>query len=275
VANVLSLLLMHVFRYRRKVILDNLQMVYGDELPMEETALLRNIYRNFIYLWMEFLQANIKKRDDMLKSCRFHNLELLDKALEQGKGVVLVTGHLGNFEWFAYVLAMQGYKIFGVAKRQSNPWINAMIHDSRRQFGTEIIYVKNAMKEGLKELQNGHILGLVADQDAKHRGVFVDFLGIPSSTAVGPAVYNLRSGAPIMFCAAIRRDYADFDIYFERPFDTTGMELNDENIEAITRMHVSALERWVRKYPEQWFWTHRRWKTRPQQIERKEAETAS
>lgn len=233
---------------------------------MEKTLLLKNIYRNFSYLWMEYLQANIKKSAEMMKSCRFHHIEHLDKALERGKGIILVTGHMGNFEWFAYVLSMMGYKIAGVAKRQSNPYINELIYNSRRQFGTEVIYTKSAMKDGIKILQENKMLGLVADQDAKHRGIFVDFLGIPSSTAVGPAVFHLRSGAPMIFCAAIRRDYAQFDVYFEPPLETVYDKATDENIRTITQRHVRALERWVRQYPEQWFWTHRRWKTRPEEM---------
>ncbi len=259
-----------VVRYRRHVVLDNLKRVYGDSLPMDKKALLRNIYRNFAFLWMEYLQVNYGKREEMTRRCRFHNMELVDKALEEGKGLILVTGHMGNFEWFAYVMAMMGYSISGVAKRQSNPRVNELIYNTRREFGTNVIYTKSAMKEGQDVLQANEILGLVADQDAKKRGIVVDFLGIPSSTAVGPAIFHLRSGAPILFCASVRRDYADFDVYFEPPFEHVEGPVTEEKIRKITGLHVQALERWVRANPEQWFWTHRRWKTRPEDVLGKE-----
>jgi KDO2-lipid IV(A) lauroyltransferase len=202
----------------------------------------------------------------MTKNCTFYNKEYIDKAMEKGKGVIMITGHFGNFEWFAYVLAMQGYKVSGIAKRQSNPYVNRLIHRNRSQFGTKVIYTNNAMKDGLKALNNNEIIGLVADQDAKKKGIFIEFLGQPSSTAVGPAVFHLRSGAPVIFCAAIRKDYGKFDIHINPPFEIVDGEITDEKIRSITETHVKELEKWVRKYPEQWFWTHRRWKTRPEDI---------
>jgi KDO2-lipid IV(A) lauroyltransferase len=263
---ILYFIVARILRYRRSVILENLYRVYGETLPMDKGHLLKEIYKNFVFLWMEYLQADFRKRNEMAQSCRFHNLELVDKELKKGKGLILVTGHMGNFEWFAYVMAMMGYSIAGVAKRQSNPYINEMIFKSRTKFGTEVIYTKTAMKDGLKTLLENKILGLVADQDAKNRGIFVDFLGVPSSTAVGPAVFHLRSGAPIMFCTSVRRDYADFDVYFEAPLKSFEGPVNDDKVREITELHVAALERWVHQNPEQWFWTHRRWKTRAADI---------
>jgi len=257
-----------IIRYRRSVILNNLKRVYGDDLPMDKKILLRGIYKNFIYLWMEYMQVSWGKRESMIRNCTFHNLEYVDKALELGKGLIMMTGHFGNFEWFAYVMAMQGYKVSGIAKRQSNPYVNEIIHKIRRRFGTQVIYVNTAMKDGLKALNNNEIIGLVADQDAKQRGIFVDFLGQSSSTAVGPAVFHLRSGAPIIFCIAIRRDYGKFDVYINPPFEVVDGPVTDEKIRNITETHVTELEKCVLKYPEQWFWTHRRWKTSPQDLDK-------
>jgi len=263
-AQALYFLVAHVLRYRRKVILQNLHRVYGEELPMERKRLLKGIYRNFVYLWMEVLQTSLLTKENLDEHFDFYNREVLDKIVAEGRGLVLLSGHFGNFEWLAQYFAMTGLTAYGIVKRQSNPYVNELIEAIRTQKGARIIYTKDAMAQGMEALRKKNILALVADQDARHRGVFVDFMGLPSSTPVGPAVFHLRSKAPMYFIASIRKDYGKFDVWIEPVSDhVEHLEVNDENILRITQKHTSALEKWVRKYPDQWFWMHKRWKTRP------------
>lgn len=269
IALIIYFLVAFVFRYRRKVILDNLHKVYGSDLPAEEKELLRSIYRNFVFLWMEFLQSKRMMEGHIRDYLDFHNIGILDKMLSAGKGVILLSGHFGNFEWLAQGIPMLGYNVWGIVKKQSNPYVNAFVEKQRTQTGLQIIYTKDAVKQSLQALKQNGIVAIVADQDARDRGVFVDFMGLPSSTAVGPAVLHLRSGAPIVLIISIRRDYARFNVYFEEitaPAERVG-NISDAQIVNITQLHAAALERWVRKYPEQWFWMHRRWKSKPDKIE--------
>ncbi len=266
VADVVYFLVAKVFRYRRKVILDNLHRVYGETLPAAERILLPQIYRNFVYLWMEFLQAGKLSKENVDGHFILHNMELVDQALNQKRGMILMAGHFGNFEWVGQLFTIKGYKISGIAKRQSNPYVNDLVERTRRHKGTGVIYTKNAMEEGLAALKRNEIIAIVADQDARKKGIFVDFLGQPSSTAVGPAIFYLRSGAPIYFVTSIRRDYGKFDVYLEPVIEDGAITgITDENIRYITQTHATVLEKWVRKYPEQWFWMHKRWKTHPQE----------
>lgn len=254
-----------IFHYRRKVVIANLHLVYGQQLPFPKKQLLQAIYRNFAYLWMEVLQSPRLTKQNLQERIRLHNREVLDNALAKGKGLILITAHLGNFEWIAHLFAYHGYKMNAIAKRQSNPYVNAFIENIRTRSGTKVIYTKEATKKGLEVLKKNEILGFVADQDARQRGVFVEFMGQPSSTAVGPAVFHLRSAAPICMIIVIRRDYGRFDVYFEDVLDglPEPQKVTDQRIREITRLHTSKLEKWVRQYPGQWFWTHRRWKTQP------------
>ena len=112
-------------------------------------------------------------------------------------------------------------------------------------------------------MRKKQLLMLVTDQDARKKGVFVDFLGIPSSTAVGTAVFTLRTKTPVIFVANVRRSYAHFDVYFEEVKINEDLQSSEESIIKITQEHTRILEKWVRRYPEQWFWMHRRWKTKP------------
>jgi KDO2-lipid IV(A) lauroyltransferase len=262
-AMVLYFIIAKIIRYRKKVILDNLHRVYGDSLPDDKKRLLNNIYKNFVFLWMEFLQLTHLNKNNLADHFNFNDLDKLDRALSKGKGVIFMTGHYGNFEWLGQALILKNYHVWGIAKKQSNPYVNEFIEKIRRELGAEVIYTKNAMKEGLEVLKKNHLLAIVADQDAGKKGVFVDFLGQPSSTAIGPAVFHLRSGAPILCAVAVRKDYGKFDIYFEEVTHNIKYKINDKKIKEITQLHASVLGKWVLKYPEQWFWMHRRWKTKP------------
>ena len=171
---------------------------------------------------------------------------------------------MGNFEWLGQMHGQLGHKTNGIAKRQRNPLVNQLIEKNRLRKNMGVIYTRNAMKEGIEVLKNKDILAIVTDQDAKSRGVFVDFLGIPSSTAVGPAVFHLRTGAPIIFLMSIRTDYGKFDAYYEEVCPKTDpRDVTDKKIKELTQLHSAVLDKWIRKYPEQWFWMHRRWKTKP------------
>ena len=263
IANIIYFLTYHFFRYRRKVIISNLKLVYGDDLPKPLNELLKGIYKNFIYLWMEFLQNNKVVKDNLTQLFKVHNPELFDKAYQHQKGVILISGHMGNFEWMGQMHGQMGNKIYGIAKRLHNPLVNQLVEKNRLRENLGIIYTTNAMHEGLKVLKNNNLLAIVMDQDAKKKGIFVDFLGLPSSTAVGAAVFQLRSGAPLIYLTSIRKDYGKFDAYYEEICPASEpQEVNDDNIREITQKHMAVLEKWVRQYPEQWFWMHRRWKTK-------------
>jgi KDO2-lipid IV(A) lauroyltransferase len=266
-AEILCFFVMNVFRYRRKVVRENLLRVFKEKLTDLSADLERNIYRNFVYLWIELLQINYLKKENIGEHFTYHNLNILDEAIKKGRGVILISGHVGNFEWLGQSLVLMGYKVAGIAKKQSNPLTNDFIEKLRCQHGMKVIYTKSAMSEGLRFLNGNGLLAIATDQDARKRGIFVDFMGIPSSTAIGPAVFHLRTGAAMVFILAIRREYAKFDVYFENIGSDNGGMLNDATIQEITQQHTRILSNWILRYPEQWFWMHRRWKSRPEAAE--------
>lgn len=262
-ADFLCFLISKILRYRRKVILSNLKRVYGDDLPAPKEKLLHEIYKNFTYLWMEFLQIGRLRREEIDQHINMHGIELVDAALKEGRGLIFMSGHYGNFEWIGQYFSMKGYAVSGIAKRQSNPYVNKLVEDIRSINGVKFIYTKKAMRDGLSLLARNEILAIVADQDGRKRGVFIDFLGQPSSTPAGPAVFHLRSGAPILMVISVRKAYGEFDAFIEPIYAGEPQAETDELVHLITQKHGSVLEKWIRKYPEQWFWTHKRWKTKP------------
>ncbi|MFO7588431.1 MAG: lysophospholipid acyltransferase family protein, partial [Gemmatimonadota bacterium] len=189
-------------------------------------------------------------------------------------GALIVTGHLGNWEMAGALVVALGHPLAAVVKRQRNARFDAMIVESRRRLGIEPVYMEDARARIPGLLRRGVSVALVADQDARARGLFVPFLGRPASTFRGPARLALECGAPLVFGAAVR-DGAGYAAVLERVFDPRpgdaapgdaaspggagGIEAERE----LTARWVARLEARVRRHPEQYFWFHRRWKTRP------------
>ncbi len=262
-ALLITFLVEKILRYRRTVILKNLEKVYGENLPMPQNKLLHEIYKNFVFLWMEVLQTNRLTAENFKERLRFQNLEFFEELKKSKQGILFISGHFGNFEWLGQGIALLGFPVTAIAKRQSNAKVDAFINAMRQRNGMKIVYTKQAMRQAQNVLNKKEAVAIAFDQDARDRGVFVNFLGIPSSTAVGTAVLHLRTAAKIVLLIAVRRDYALFDVYAEEVPIPPLQGSTDEKIVAITQSFTTAFEKWVLKYPEQWFWMHRRWKTQP------------
>ena len=191
-------------------------------------------------------------------------LEAFQGALAKGHGVILVTGHLGNWELGGAAFSARGLPVDAVAKGMANPLFGADLDASRRRVGVRLVDLSGAPREALRSLRRGHVLGLIADQNAREQGVFVPFFGRLAATFRGPAVFALRAGAPIFLGVSLREPGlpARYRVTVER----IGVEPTGDleaDVRVLTAAHAAALERAVRQAPEQYFWQHRRWKTRP------------
>lgn len=261
-ANLIAFILRELFRFRRDIVKKNLDLVYNGVYPQPYKELIKNIYRNFTYLWFELLQAKKINTDNFNQHFKIHDLDILDNALKKKNGVILLTGHLGNFEWSMPFFGLKGYNLKVIMRKLKNPFVNNFIVKAREQFGCKTVYPRKAPREGFKIIKEGGILEIVGDQYAGKKGIKVDFLGNLSSTAAGAAVFHIKTQAPIVFTFFIRSRYGYFDVYFEEIKITGVNDKTEENIKEVTQIHTRVLEKWIRKYPDQWFWLHKRWKNK-------------
>jgi KDO2-lipid IV(A) lauroyltransferase len=156
-----------------------------------------------------------------------------------------------------------GVKTAVIQQRQKNPLVDAHMKRLRERWGMEIIYTRGAVRNSLEKLKQGKLVGLLADQDAGNRGVFVPFFGRPSATHVGAAVLFLKSHAPLYFAVCVRKPDGTYQLRMEKVIDSNCEEAHQMSVEQITAKFTARLEAWIRRYPEQYFWMHRRWKTAP------------
>jgi len=186
--------------------------------------------------------------------------EALDAALAEGRGAIVVTGHVGNWELLAATVASEGYATTVVGRRVNDLRFNSLIVGFRRRAGLEVLSRDDprfvaAVREALGR---GRIVALLIDQDTRGAGVFVPFFGRPARTPPGPAVLALRAGAPVLTVFIRRRPDGGHTIAFERiPVPARGRD----TVVALTARLTAAIEVAIRTAPAEWVWWHRRWRT--------------
>jgi KDO2-lipid IV(A) lauroyltransferase len=191
------------------------------------------------------------------------NFELVEAAMANKRGLIFVSGHLGNWELAGAYVAARGYPIDGIARRMKNPLFDRYLTQSRSSLAIQVVHDADAVRRTPRSLREGRAVGFIADQGVLGlASTFVPFFGRPAKTPRGPAVFALRFDVPVVFGAALRQPSGKYRFVFESvPVEDTGDRERD--IDTMVARYTAILEKWVRKYPEQYFWHHRRWRRQP------------
>ncbi|MBN2201317.1 lysophospholipid acyltransferase family protein [bacterium] len=262
-ADVMGRLAFSVLRLRRSVTLANLAMAFPEKPAGELRRIGLRTYRNFARTFIEFLRFPVMDRDALMALCDFPGQAVLDEARRNGKGALLISGHFGNWEIVGPFLAAMGVAVSGIIGRQKNRAVDGATRRFREKLGMRVIRPGVAIREVYRALRSNECVAILADQDAHAGGIFVDFMGRKASNHQGPAVFSIRTGAPIIFGYGLRLPDGRYSIEAE-PLRIDGIrEATPENVHRITQAYTSLLEKTVREHPDQYFWMHKRWKTRP------------
>jgi KDO2-lipid IV(A) lauroyltransferase len=185
---------------------------------------------------------------------------VLERAMQRGSGVILVAGHLGNWELAGSYLAARGIDVEVVARQMENPLFDGYLTRTRGRIGMQVIYDGDAVRRVPRALRGNGVVGFLVDQGAAGlASTWVPFFGRHAKTPRGPAVFALRLRSPVIFVAPLRKPDGRFTMGLEEvPVRETGDRNAD--VDRIVADYTAVLERWVRRAPEQYFWHHRRWK---------------
>jgi KDO2-lipid IV(A) lauroyltransferase len=249
---------------RRRVALDNLALVYGDTLsPAARATIARRCFEHLGVTAVECCRLFFGPADRLLSRVRGRGTEHIGEALAKGRGIFFLTGHFGNWELLAATHALAGFGLSVVVRPLDNPYLDALIARARERSGLRAIPKRDAVQGVRAALARGECIGLLLDQDAGRGGVFVPFLGHAASTSRALAVLALKTRAPVVPAFIHRLPDGGHELVLEPeiPLVITG-DL-DQDILVNTARFTEAIERHVRAHPEQWFWVHRRWKSRP------------
>lgn len=195
----------------------------------------------------------------------FDHPERMEKALAKGKGCFILTAHFGNWELMSAATCLRYAPNAAVVARPMDfPPLERLFTDLRTRFGTEVIPKDHGMRRIIRVLRENRPVGILLDQNVDwYAGVFVPFMGRPACTNKGLALMALKTGTPVVPIYALRQPDGRYRVVFEEEVHlrVTGDKTRD--VEENTRIFTEIIESWVRRHPEQWFWFHRRWKTRP------------
>lgn len=249
---------------RRRLTIANLRRAYPELRHRQLSDLARESYRNLATVFLELLATPYLAPSQIHRMFRFRNPHLVQHKLTEGKGVILVSAHLANWEWSALAATIEfGKPLLVVVKEQRNPRFNAWLDRVRRSTGNETVPMFRAARRMLQWLKTGGIVALLGDQAAEPTSdVFVPLFGQLAATYKAPVVLARRSGAALVFAYCRRATDGSYDVFFE-----TLPEANDEQIpvEEVVAQYNRLLETAVRTAPEQWVWQHHRWKYQPPQ----------
>ena len=266
-ADLLAWLAYRIDRRHRLVADDNLKLAFPDERDdRERDRRVRAVYRHFCSVMVEIahlprlLNAHTWRRHVILTN----SLPLIE-ALLDGRPLLLVTGHFGNWELGGYTLGLLGFSTFAIARKLDNPYLNDfLLHRFRQRTGQRILYKEGDFERIQAVLAGGGVIATLGDQDAGRRGQFVDFFGRPASTHKAVALLALEFNA-VMAVIGVPRigDTMRYEIRAEEVILPEEYAGRPDAVRAITQRFTAALERMVRRAPEQYFWLHRRWKHEP------------
>lgn len=258
----------HLLPLRRTVILENLRRVFGEAVP--EVGIRALAQAHYAHLWRtagEFLRLRWMSAARKAAFVRVENVEVLAAALARGKGVLVLTGHFGNFE-VATIAGLANFpemhgRIHFVRRAIKPRWLDAMVNRRFRRAGFGVMSKRGSLDAILDRLAAGDIVVFPFDQHASPPdGIAVDFFGHPAWTFKSLAIIALATGAPVLPAAGWRESDGRHVLRFEVPLATIGSDKVGEEIRRNTRAYNAALEALVLRHPEQWFWVHRRWKNR-------------
>jgi KDO2-lipid IV(A) lauroyltransferase len=249
-----------VVRLRRADVERHLAWAFPESTPDWRRRTASACYAHFGREAAVMLRADRWRAEMIRARTRMVGFEAFASAAASGRGVVLLTGHLGNWEMGGAAIAARAVALDVVGKGMSNRRFQEDLFATRSRLGMRVIEMGDASREALRSLAAGRVVALLADQQAHRGGVMVPFFGRPASTARGPAVFALRSGAPVFVAFCIRRaGDAPYEVTFA---PLAARRTNDLEADVLDLLgaYGAALEDAIRSAPDQYFWHHRRWK---------------
>jgi KDO2-lipid IV(A) lauroyltransferase len=262
----LGLIVYLVHRRLRRVGMRNLALAFPEMNPRNRHRILRGEYISLGRQLAEFCLFPSYTRENVNRVVVYDGFENFERACARGKGVLFLTGHLGAWELSAFAHSLQGHPLSIVMRSLDNPLVDRLVQTYRTMHGNRTIDKDDSVRGLLTAMRAGETVGILMDTNmTPPQGVFVDFFGVPACTASGLARIALRTGAAVVpgftvWDSRLRKYRLRFDPAVE--LARTGDDQAD--IVANTAKFTSVIEDYVRRYPDQWLWVHRRWKTRPE-----------
>nr|MDA3792303.1 lysophospholipid acyltransferase family protein [Elusimicrobiota bacterium] len=236
----------------------NIRKAFKNISPLEVRKIRDDSYKNMGVNIVDFALMNFRSKRFWMKKIKISGNRHLEDNIKDGKGVVFLTAHIGNWELLGGYLSMIGYPINVIARGMTDDIMDRLLVRLRALRGVNIIYRTGTgnMKKMMKVLKAGNVLGILMDQDTKVGGVFVDFFGRPAYTPTAVAQFGKLDNTVIIPGFIYRREDYTYRVVIDSPIKKEG------SLAEQTQRHTKIIENFISKHPAQWVWMHRRWKTK-------------
>jgi len=254
----------------RKRIRAHLEIAFPDLDQRRRDALLKNTAHHFGLMLAEVAWLWHARPQDVENLCELDGVENFFQALEEGNGVIFTTGHCGSWELLSARVPIAGVPMSAAARQLDDLRLDRVVNSMRSRFGTEVILRgPSAGKQMVRALAANRVAALLIDQDIRGiPGVFVPFFGRPAWTPSGAAMLAIRKRCPVLPGFIHRRPDGTHRVEIHPPLRIPSDGTLEDRVEELTAVATAAIERQIRAHPEQWVWMHRRWRTRPEALER-------
>jgi KDO2-lipid IV(A) lauroyltransferase len=249
----------------RRVGVRNLELAFPEMTPLDREATLRSEYRNLGLLLAEFCKMPDYTAETASRFIRYEGLGNYLTARERGKGVLVLTGHLGAWELSSFYHSLMGMPMGMVIRRLDNPLVDAFVNRIRCLHGNRVIHKDDFARGLIASMRAGETVGILMDTNmTPPQGVFVPFFGVLACTASGMARIAAKTGAAVVPGFLLWEESEQkYVLHFGKELEVIRTTDPEQDALANTESFTRAIENYIRQYPEQWLWLHRRWKTRP------------
>ena len=260
-SSLLAVIFYYLIPIRKKTTIDNLAKAFPEYSPQKIKQIAYGNYKSFAISIIEILYIPWMSRQEIFNCINCSNIDLAKAKFSENKGMILLTAHFGNWEYMALSLGLQvGLPFSVVVKPQRNPYVTDWLNNMRCKWGNKAVPLGITIRQIYKELKDKNVIAMVSDQRGPSDGVRVKLMGRRASVYAGPSVLALKTKAPILYAISVRQPDGTYNCEF---YEISMNDLPDNEDEKITELNqrmTDFLESYIRKYPEQWLWMHKRWK---------------
>jgi len=250
----------YIFAFRdRQNVKANLRVIFPEKTNRQLRKISRLMFVNFAKYLVDFFCFEKLNRQYIDKKIKLENLHYFDEALAKGKGVIVLTAHLGNWELGGVVLAQLGYPFWAVALPHKNKKVNDFFDAQRNRKGVKVIAMGKAVRSCITEIRKNHMVALVGDRDFTEKGMVVDFFGRPTHFPEGPAALSLMTGASIVPGFMLRNPDNSFTLRIERPIEFSPTGDKSKDLKELIGVYRDIFQDYIRQYPGQWYVFRKFW----------------
>ena len=258
---IIALFFYYVIPIRKQVTLKNLRKAFPEYDEKKVRKIAFGSYRNFSITLVEILAIPSMTREQIENAVKCDDRGMISKRYEENNGLIVLSGHFGNWEYIALSVSAQlNIPFHVVVKSQRNPYVDAYLNNCRTRWINKVIPLGASIRQVYSALSSKHTVAMVADQRGPKDGMRVNFFGQRSSIYPGPAQLALKTKAPIIFGITVREPDYSYKGYLHEISINDLPEDKEMQIQEVSQRHISLLESYIKKHPEQWLWMHNIWK---------------